>query len=358
MAPIRVLIIDDSAVIRGALGRVLESTPDIEACGSAMDGAQGLRRIEELSPDAVILDVEMPGMNGIETLERIRLKWPRLPVIMFSSLTERGARVTTDALMKGASDYCAKPTSLAGKGGSLQQIEQELLPKVRALCGKVAAPPQPRSAPRRPQRRVGLVRPPEVLVVGSSTGGPDALSRFLCSLPGDFRLPILSVQHMPPMFTRLMAERIDSKARLHVQEFRDGQAPMPGQALVAQGGHHMVVENRGGTRVLRMNDGPPENSCRPAVDPLLRSAVEAYDGRVLAVILTGMGSDGLLGCRVVGEAGGQILAQDRESSVVWGMPGYVCEEGLAEFSGTPEQLAQEVLRRVGGNGVPRLRTGS
>ncbi len=353
---IRVLVVDDSAVIRGALSRTLDAAGGIEVCGSAMDGERALVRIEELAPDVVVLDVEMPGMDGLETLDHIRRRWRELPVIMFSTLTERGARVTTDALFRGASDVCAKPTSLSGQGGALEQIQRELVPRIRALAGRSITRPRPAPAPRRP--RVGLPRAPRVLVVGSSTGGPEALAKFLTALPGDLAVPVVVVQHMPPTFTRLLAERIDGQAALQVREAAGGERLERGQVWIAQGGFHLLVQTEGGAPVLALDSGPEENSCRPAVDPLLRSATKAYSGGVLAVILTGMGADGLEGCRAVDAANGQVLAQDRESSVVWGMPGYVTEAGLADFTGTPEQLAAEVTRRVGRGALVARRTGS
>lgn len=353
---IRVLVVDDSAVIRGALSRTLDGAGGIEVCGSAMDGERALVRIEELDPDIVVLDVEMPGMDGLETLDHIRRRWRELPVIMFSTLTERGARVTTDALFRGASDVCAKPTSLSGQGGALEQIQRELVPRIRALAGRQAAPSAP--ARRAPRKRLGLPRPPRVLVVGSSTGGPEALSTFLTGLPADLPVPVVVVQHMPPMFTRLLAERIDAQASLLVREASGGEVLRPGEVWIARGGYHLLVEKANGGPRLVLDTGPEENSCRPAVDPLLRTASAAYSGGVLAVILTGMGADGLAGCQVVDAANGQVMAQDRESSVVWGMPGFVTEAGLADFTGTPEQLAVEAVRRASRGNLLTRRTGS
>lgn len=347
MVPIRVLPVDDSVVVRRAIAELLGGAADVEVQRAAQSGAIALQRIRECAPDVVLLDVEMPEMSGLQTLAEIRRLHPRLPVIMFSASTDRGSSTTVEALALGASDYLVKPTSLGG-GAAAPATRDELLRKVRALgrpwSGAAALSSCPAASPRRPGR---LLRGPvDALAIGCSTGGPNALTAVLAELPADLPVPVLIVQHMPPMFTGLLAERLDKGCALTVREAVDGARLAAGDVWLAPGGKHMVVERRAQGVFVRLTEEPPENSCRPAVDPLFRSVVRAYGAKVLGVVLTGMGQDGLRGCEAIVEAGGQVLAQDEATSVVWGMPGAVASEGLADAVLPLGGIAAEISRRV------------
>ncbi len=343
MRPIRVLVVDDSTVVRRLVSGVLAAEADIEVVGSASSGEAALARLPQLSPDVVTLDVDMEGLSGLETLKRIRADWPRLPVIMFSALTQRGAATTIDALLLGASDYVTKPTGAGSPDEAMACVRDQLLPRIRELVRHVRAREAPPTCRPRAGARV------EVVVIGVSTGGPNALMQVLPELPADLRAPVLIVQHMPPLFTRMLAQGLTAKCRLAVAEAEDGEAVLAGRVLLAPGGRHLEVARDAGASAprARLHDGPPENSCRPSADVLFRSAVRAYGAGVLAVVLTGMGQDGLRGAEAVREAGGATLAQDEASSVVWGMPGFVVRAGLADAVLPIERVAAEIVARVG-----------
>lgn len=353
MPTARVLVVDDSVVIRRLVTQALQQEADIEVVGTASNGKLALAKLDQLQPDVVTLDIEMPVMDGLATLPLLRATHPRLPVIMFSTLTERGAAATLEALALGATDYVTKPSNTGSLDVALTKIRDDLVPKIRALVPHVdpaRTAPRPTPIAVAPRQHVTPAPHPTALVIGVSTGGPSALAELVPHLPGDLGIPVLICQHMPPVFTRLLAERLDAKSALHVQEGADGDQVRAGGVWIAPGGLHMVVRRTpGGTAVLRTNTDPPENSCRPAVDPLLRSAVDTFGSGVLAVILTGMGHDGLHGCELVAEAGGRILVQDEASSVVWGMPGYVARAGLADRALPLDELAVEITRRVKGS---------
>jgi two-component system chemotaxis response regulator CheB len=362
MPKIRVLVVDDAAVFRRSVAEELSRDPALEVVGTAANGRIALDRMAQLSPDIVILDVEMPEMDGLATLTELRKTYPRLPVIMFSALTERGAAATLDALSRGASDYFTKPATAGGLEASLEVIRKQLIPKIKVLCGdevgrteskmgsgsaSTLSTPGIRSADGQ-TRRDARAKPGtiEVLAIGTSTGGPNALAEVLGRLPADFSVPIVIVQHMPPMFTRLLAERLSTQFPIRVHEGNSGSLLQPGHAWIAPGDFHMIVERDGaGVRTL-VHQAPPENSCRPAVDVLLRSVAKTFGPNSLTVILTGMGQDGLRGCEAVRDAGGQILAQDEVTSVVWGMPGHVARAGLADRVLPLSLIADEILRRV------------
>jgi two-component system, chemotaxis family, protein-glutamate methylesterase/glutaminase len=342
MQPVRVLIVDDSAVIRRVLGEMLASDPEIVVAGTAGNGIQALARILEAKPDLVTLDIEMPGMDGLETLVEIRKLYPRLPVIMFSTLTERGAAATLDALARGASDYVTKP-SHESVDVSRERVREELIRKIKALClVRVPQPSRPRPAlvSARPQGRI------DVVAIGTSTGGPNALTALIPQLPADFPVPIVIVQHMPPLFTRLLAERLSALAPLEVREGKEGEKLQRGQIWIAPGDYHMTVARCGTEFMLGINHDPQQNSCRPAVDVLFRSVAHAYGANVLAVVLTGMGADGTRGSADIREAGGEVIVQDEASSVVWGMPGSVVAASLADRIYPLGGIAPEVVRRV------------
>ena len=345
----KVLVIDDSVVVRRLLARMLGDQDDIEVVGTARDGETGLEMLSRLKPDVVTLDVEMPGIGGLGTLKEIRKLDYRLPVVMFSTLCERGASVTMEALTLGASDYATKPTGALNLRQSLASIEADLVPKIRQL-----AESRRRPAPAAPAEQEAKLRSPtvdvpiSVVVVGISTGGPDALANFMPQLGRELAVPVVVVQHMPPLFTELLANRLDRICNFPVKEAKGNEILLPGTAWLAPGDWHLRIERGGpGSELsLKKTKEPPENSCRPAVDVLFRSAVETCGANVLGVVMTGMGRDGALGARQIVDAGGAVLAQDAETSVVWGMPGAVVQAGLAEFVSSPDQLAFQVRRRV------------
>lgn len=349
MRRLRVLVVDDSAVIRKLVSDAVTASPDLELAGAAANGQQALERLAAAAPDLVTLDVEMPVMGGIETLKALKRLHPKLPVLMFSSHTERGALATLDALAAGASDFVAKPQATSPEAARAF-VEKEVLPRLRALGQRpgerTAAPPlPPRPAAAAPRPSSTLPRV-EVVVIGVSTGGPQALEQVLPRLPPGLAVPVLVVQHMPTLFTRLLAERLASLGPLPVREAQGGEPLGPGTLLIAPGGHHLLVARHETRPVARLGEGPPENSCRPAADVLFRSAAEVYGAGVLAVVLTGMGRDGAAGCGVVRARGGVVLAQDRESSTVWGMPGAVVASGLADQVLPLGEVAAEIAVRV------------
>lgn len=347
---IRVMVCDDSLTARGAMCRIVESDPALHLVGRAGDGAEAVRQVTALAPDVLVLDVEMPVMDGLAALPQLLRAAPRLKVLMASGLTTRGADTTLRALRAGAADYVPKPTSAGALSGD-GSFREELLAKLKALGVRrrsAASPPcvAPAPEPRRPPRP--LSQPPRVLAIGASTGGPQALFTLFAALPADFPLPIVLTQHMPRTFTAMLADHITRLGGLPCAEATDGAAVRPGQVLLARGDHHLLVEARGDALVARLSDAPPENFCRPAVDPMLRSLSAATDGRALAVILTGMGHDGLAGSRALVAAGGQVLAQDQASSVVWGMPGAVVHAGLAAEILPLGALAPRIIALAGG----------
>lgn len=346
----RILVVDDSVVARQLLTEAFSVEPDLEVVGVAANGEIALKRIPQLNPDVVILDVEMPVMDGLATLREICRLFPTVSVVMFSSLTERGAAVTVEALCLGAVDYATKPTASGSRDAAMLSVREQLIPKVRALRSGRNAPPVHATTPvstRRPLARPGTsIRPVEVVVIGVSTGGPNALAELLPALPGSLPVPILIVQHMPPMFTNLLASRLDAKSQLRVHEGSPGTLLEPGHAWIAPGSFHMTVKRIGSGVHLATNQDPPENSCRPAADVLLRSAAHVFGANTLAVVLTGMGQDALRGCELVREAGGQIVVQDKASSVVWGMPGLVASAGLADAVLPLGDMAGEIVKRV------------
>lgn len=334
MTDIRVLAVDDSAVVRRLLVTLLQSETDLEVT-VAGSGFIALQKIARNPPDIVILDVEMAGIDGLETLKRIRALDPHLPVVMFSVHTERGVGTTLDALSLGASDYMQKPTNLGDGQDQLESTKRELVEKIRALSRPVSSP-RPSSSKtlspfqRTPGNRKGPTKPIEILVLGVSTGGPNALSEIIPRLTADFPVPILVVQHMPAMFTTMLSERLDRKSSLRVAEGQHQTLAQPGEVWLAPGGFHMTVEKHSrGVRLL-LDQGAPVNSCRPSVDPLFESAAREFRDATLGIVLTGMGRDGCRGCTAIREESGYILAQDKETSVVWGMPGAVVERGLAD----------------------------
>ena len=349
---IRVLVVDDSVVIRRLLCDVLSSAEGIEVVGTAADGRIALAKIQQQGPHVVTLDIEMPNLNGLETLKEIRKSRPDLRVIMFSTLTERGATATLDALALGADDYVAKPSNVGNFSLGAQQIREQLVPKIRALFSRRRVAPS-RALAQHAQspnpicrRKFGTPQQVEIVAMGTSTGGPNALAAVIPLLPRDFPVPVLVVQHMPPTFTRMLAQRLSAASQLAVREAEPGQLVEPGTVWVAPGDFHMTITQDGTSIRLVTHQNAPENSCRPAVDVLFRGAAEVYGSGVLAVIMTGMGQDGLRGCEHVSAAGGQIVIQDESTSVVWGMPGFVAKAGLADKVLPLDEIAEEIHRRV------------
>jgi two-component system chemotaxis response regulator CheB len=369
--PLRVLAADDSAVMRGILRTLFErhashtraELSSMELVGVARDGVECLQEITRLAPDVLILDLEMPRMNGLDVLDRLRHTKPRLPVIMCSSHTERGARATFDALARGAADYVMKPAGQRDLESALSSLAEQLLPRIvafgaerRRLSSALAPPVISRSTSVAiPQSRgEGMANAPvEVLVIGVSTGGPNALEQLLPRLSQDLPVPALIVQHMPKLFTSVLAERLNRCCPLKVVEAYQGAPLQPGVVWLAPGDMHMEVTLRpsgseaSSAAQVKLHSHEPLHHCRPAVDYLFLSAARLYGAGALAVVLTGMGSDGLDGARAVYDRGGAILAQDEASSAVWGMPGRVAEAGIAAAVLPLDGLAREINQRVG-----------
>jgi two-component system chemotaxis response regulator CheB len=346
----RVLIVDDSVSIRKLLSDLIAAQPDLEVASVAANGRIALAKISQTCPDVVTLDVEMPELDGLETLAEIRKTHPRLPVIMFSSLTERAAAATLEALSLGANDYVTKPSGASGIAGAMERVRAELLPKLRLFgVPKQAAPAAAHTtiaSVARPAAPVDRRKPIDVVAIGCSTGGPNALSEIFSKLPGDLPVPIVITQHMPQVFTKLLADRLTAGSKVRVHEAQDGDVLVPGQAWLAPGNYHMALQRVSGQIVVRLNQEPPENSCRPAVDVMLRSVAAIYGGRSLNIILTGMGQDGLRGCQELHDLGAEILVQDEESSVVWGMPGLVAKAGIAGDILPLADMSNEIMQRV------------
>lgn len=347
----RVLLVDDAVVVRKVLSKAISEDPALEVVATAANGRIGLSKFTATKPDIVLLDIEMPEMDGLETVRELRKLDSRVPVIMFSSLTERGAAITLEALALGATDYATKPSNVDG-AATFGAVTRELIPKIRALChlpaltgnvqGNVSPPIPPiRKFAVGPSR---LVSPAKIVVIGVSTGGPDALAHVLPFLPAELPVPVLIAQHMPAIFTTMLATRLSAKSALPVRECVSGEMVAPGCAILAPGDFHMIVEKDNGPISLRTHQGPKENFCRPSVDVLFRSVASVYEDRTLAIVLTGMGQDGLKGCEMLRTAGARICVQDEASSVVWGMPGFVAKAGLADKILPLDQIAAEIVR--------------
>ena len=339
------MVVDDSAIARRVIGDALSLDPEVEIVASAPDGEVALRKLEAFALDVVTLDVDMPGMSGLDTLTHIRRSHPDLPVIMITCGGERTSRLALEAMSRGASDYVTKPSGQVSREEATASLASTLLPVMRALVEhrrkSRLAPPSLTAA----ERRSPAAGRAQVVAIAASTGGPAALEEFLRALPDTFSLPVVIVQHMPKTFTRALAERLDRACRLRVQEAEAGVLLTSG-AWIAPGDHHLTVAREGPWVRLALDQGPPVHSCRPAADPLFLSVAETFGAHAVALVMTGIGADGTRGSRAIREAGGVILAQDEASSVVWGMPGSVVQEGLADHQGDPVSMAQRVAELI------------
>jgi two-component system, chemotaxis family, protein-glutamate methylesterase/glutaminase len=395
---ISVLVVDDSVVIRRLITDALGEDPEIRVVGTAPNGRVAMTKIEQLRPDLVTLDIEMPVMNGLETLRAIRGLYPRLPVIMFSTLTAAGATATLDALAAGASDYVTKPANVGSIAESIRSVREQIIPRIHALCarpgltlrrppsGPPPSAPLGRPGPLAPPPAPAFGRPPgplhapvsapssafpgpataarpagprtervDVVAIGCSTGGPDALSRVVKALPANLAVPVVVVQHMPPVFTKMFADRLDRTGPLTVVEAANDMPVKPGTVYIAPGDFHLEVLRKGTEVFTKLHTGPPENFCRPAVDVLFRSVAKTYGGATLAIVLTGMGQDGKRGAEQLRGAGAEIVVQDEATSVVWGMPGAVASAGLANAVLPLDDIAHHLITRTaGGRGAKSM----
>jgi two-component system chemotaxis response regulator CheB len=372
--PLRILAADDSAVMRSILWKLFlmnaedrsSELPRMELCGIARDGVECLELVEQLGPDVLVLDLEMPRMNGLDVLDRLQAENSKLPVIMCSAHTEHGARSTLEALGRGASDYVMKPSEQRDFAMAIQSLSQQLLPRIAALAKDANRGEKRKTdrdvSPDNPQKARPSEAPTkgyssiEVVVIGLSTGGPSALEQLLPKLPKDFPVPVLIVQHMPKLFTGALAERLDKCCALRVEQAYDNATIHPGTVWLAPGDAHMEVAPRramAGDRVgevcsrVRLHQEEPLNHCRPSVDYLFFSAARTYGVGALALVMTGMGADGLNGARAVYEGGGVVLAQDEATSAVWGMPGRVSEAGIASATLPLWAISNALKQRIG-----------
>ncbi len=364
---IRVLVVEDSSVMRRIITGALNKYPEIEIAGYAFNGLEAIAKTRELVPDVITLDIEMPEMDGLTALKEIRKEQRIMPIIMFSSLTHAGTQATVMALTAGASDYVGKPTSASGSAdAAFKVLDAELIPKILGLARRRRKAGLAKPAADRPVTSLGalaqtaatatpfrlapapaLRAPVAALVIGVSTGGPMALMDIFKTLTAPLPVPVFIVQHMPATFTGLLAARLTATTVMDFKEPVHDEVPEPGTVYMAPGGQHMsVVMNAGGKISIQLTMGPPENSCRPAVDVLFRTAAQVYGNGLLGLVLTGMGYDGMKGCQEIQAKHGQVLAQDEESSVIWGMPGAVVQNNLANMVLPLDQIANELVFRT------------
>jgi two-component system chemotaxis response regulator CheB len=352
---IRVLIVDDSVVVRQVISDALRNDPAIQVVGMAQNGRVALEKLATITPDVVTLDLEMPEMDGLATLSALRKLHPKLPVVVFSTLTERGATATLEALARGASDYVCKPSGQKNLQATMERIRAELLPKIHALhtrnrpgggtlLNSVSMPkPQPR----------GAMAPVQLIVIGVSTGGPTALAEVIPRLPKDLAQPVMIVQHMPAVFTRVLAQRLNASSPLEVSEAVHQARLEPGHVYIAPGDYHMRVAGSPRAAWLTLDQLPPENGCRPAADPLFQSAAQVFGSSVLGVVLTGLGHDGTKGAALIRRAGGEVWVQDEASATVWGMPGSIVQAGHATRV-LPLSSIARALAELGRGGAPHV----
>lgn len=354
---LRVLVVDDTAIYRKIISDVLRTIPGVEVVGTAVNGRIALDKMAELRPDVVTLDLEMPELGGVQVLQELRRQQSPVGAIMLSAFTSAGAAATTEALRLGAFDFVLKPTG-ASPLESAGQLRTKLAGQLSAFAASRGQTLAPSACEQRVETPVTRTAPPvqviktsgaraKLVVLGISTGGPEALTRMVPCLPRDLAAPVLIVQHMPPLFTKSLADDLNQRSLLNVQEAVDGHIAQAGDVLIAPGGRQMKIEPSELGPVIRITDDPPENSCRPAVDYLFRSAAHHYGDGVLAVIMTGMGNDGTLGCRLLKRRGASVIAQNKETCVVYGMPSVVAEEGLADAVVPLAEIAGQITQRVG-----------
>ena len=323
---IKVLVVDDSTIMRKLISDILKNDPQIEVVDTAKTGKEAIEKAKNLKPDVITLDIEMPEMDGITALKILRKEVPQTKVIMFSSLTQEGAKATIESLALGAYDFVPKPSTKSFLE-SVKKIEQDLIPKIKSVVPLKKIKLIYKPIQITPKIKKGIYK---VCGIGVSTGGPQTLLKILPKLPPNFPAPILIVQHMPPLFTKQLAERLNSLSRLRVKEAEEGEFVKDGVVYIAPGDYHMKIKKENSLIKIKLHQGPPRNFCRPSVDELFESLAEVYNGKTLALILTGMGNDGKEGAKKIKEKGGVVLAQDAESSVVFGMPKAVIEGGLAD----------------------------
>lgn len=357
-SPIRLLLCDDSSVMRRLIKTALQIDPSLEVVCEAKHGRDAVEKMHDARPDVVIMDVEMPVMDGIDAVREIRKDYPHLPIIMFSSLTSRGAEATLDAIEAGATDFSTKPANVGHVGAAMRHVQYGLIPKIHQWSNRGTNPPFPAMPEMHPEPAPIVAPPPEATVaqathetaaaigIGVSTGGPKALATLLSALPLDFPAPILVAQHMPPVFTRLLAERLAAQKGHRVREAVHNEEVRPGDILIAPGDYHLMVRRDEHGVYTKLNQEEPENSCRPSVDPLFRSMAQCYGTDCVGLVLTGMGRDGEGGARELKKLGGRIIVQDEASSVVWGMPGNLVRNGLADQVVPLDQLANTLVRSV------------
>jgi two-component system chemotaxis response regulator CheB len=362
------MVVDDSIVIRGLISRWVEAEPDMVVAASLRTGLDAVNQVERVNPDVAVLDIEMPDLDGISALPQLLAKKRNLIIIMASTLTRRNAEISFKALALGASDYIPKPESTR-ESAAAETFRHDLIQKIRHLGAKVRRsvpvtarapmPDRPREPlPRSPapiaqpqlMRRPFSMLAPRVLLIGSSTGGPQALMTLVTDLGAVIdRFPVLITQHMPPTFTTILAEHLARSSRRPAHEAVDGELVKAGQIYLAPGGRHMRVVRHGPEVAIVLDDGPPVNFCKPAVDPLFSSAIEVWRGAIMAVVLTGMGSDGMRGGKEIVAAGGSVIAQDEASSVVWGMPGAAANAGICAAVLPLNQIAPKLVRLFSGD---------
>ncbi len=366
------MVVDDSVVIRGMISRWIGAEPDMEVSASLRTGLDAVNQIERIKPDVAVLDIEMPELDGISALPQLLAKKRDLVIIMASTLTRRNAEISFKALSLGASDYIPKPESTR-EATAAETFHHDLIQKIRHLGARArrraspaASPalapapdrirevlPHPVAAPA-PQlqlaRRSFSMLAPRVLLIGSSTGGPQALMALVADIgPVIDRFPVLITQHMPPTFTTILAEHLARASRRPAHEAVDGEMVKPGRIYLAPGGRHMRVVRHGVDAAIALDDGPPVNFCKPAVDPLFNSAIDVWQGSIMSVILTGMGSDGMRGGKEIVAAGGSVIAQDEATSVVWGMPGAAANAGICAAVLPLNQIAPKLVRLFSGD---------
>jgi len=363
--PIRVMLVDDAAVVRALLVSWLDSEPDMQVVASLRNGREAIEQLQAIAPDVVILDITMPDMDGIAALPQLLNKKRDLIVLMVSTLTRRNAEISLKALSLGAADYIAKP-ECSRSHAIPEEFRREVIEKIRALArkrrgapawpvgGHFASRPAMRQAQDSLSQRIRLrpfaPNPPRVLLIGASTGGPQALERVLANIGRVIdRAPVLIAQHMPPTFTAILGQHLSRASGRPAEEARDGEFVRAGRIYIAPGGFHLQVARQDGNPVLAIKDGPPVNFCKPAVDPLFSSAATIWGSWNLAVVLTGMGADGAHGAAEIAAAGGSVIVQDEQSSVVWGMPGAVAEAGLASAVLPLNQIGAAIARLFAGD---------